>query len=385
MPCSQARERQRSRGSTGAGDQRRALHGRQSAPRVDLTRFDGRVGVVRQACVPLRTSGFHAVIIDQKSRVAERASADSRHNGQVAIALPIRRLNLSWRDLRFVRGISRDYARSIAPAPHRPDLSRWRDDRMTAAWLGHATMLLDVFGIRMITDPALRARVGIRVGPVTLGPKRYVAPALRVRDLPGLDFVLLTHAHMDHLDLATLRRLPRDVTVVTAAATADLVAPLGFRDVVELGWGESRRFATPRGEVTVEALRVRHWGARMRHDVHRGFNGYLIERCGRRVCFAGDTAFTSFHDIGRRGGVDLMAVPIGAYDPWIASHCTPEQAAEMANQAGARFVAPIHHQTFRLSREPMDEPIRRFVRALAPDRVALREIGETFVLPGTGC
>ena len=131
----------------------------------------------------------------------------------------------------------------------------------------------------------------------------------------------------------------------------------------------------------IEALRVQHWGARVRHDVHRGFNGYLLECDGRRICFAGDTARTNFAAVGRRGPVDLMAVPIGAYNPWIASHCTPEQAVEMANEARARFVVPIHHQTFRLSWEPMEEPIRRFVRALAPERIALQEIGETFVLP----
>ena len=119
----------------------------------------------------------------------------------------------------------------------------------------------------------------------------------------------------------------------------------------------------------------------MRHDVHRAFNGYLIERGGRRLCFAGDTALTSFQAIGDRGGVDLMVVPIGAYDPWIASHCTPEQAVAMADQARAQFVGPIHHQTFRLSREPMEEPIRRFARALAPNRIAFREIGETFIVP----
>jgi len=78
-----------------------------------------------------------------------------------------------------------------------------------------------------------------------------------------------------------------------------------------------------------------------------------------------------------------MVAPIGAYDPWITSHCTPEQAVEMANQARAQFVVPVHHQTFRLSREPMDEPIQRFRRALPAARIALSNIGETFVLPDT--
>ena len=118
----------------------------------------------------------------------------------------------------------------------------------------------------------------------------------------------------------------------------------------------------------------------MRHDTHRSYNGYLIERRARRICFAGDTAFTDFSHAGRRGPVDLIAVPIGAYDPWIASHCTPEQAVAMANQAGAKQLLPIHHQTFKLSAEPMSEPIERFTRALAtePERIAATDIGQTF-------
>jgi len=291
---------------------------------------------------------------------------------------------LTWRsalrELRHWRRISEGYLRPIAPAPRTPDPSRWPSDALTVSWLGHATLLIDFFGVWMLTDPALLARVGIRAGGVTFGPKRFVAPALRARELPPLDVILLTHAHMDHLDLATLRRLPRDVTVVTARSTSDLLAPLGFREVVEIGWGERRTIESRDGAVTIEAFGVRHWGARLRTDVHRRYNGYLIDRAGRRICMAGDTARMDFTPIGRKGAVDLMIVPIGAYDPWIASHCTPEQAVAMADEARARFVLPIHHQTFRLSREPMDEPIRRFRQAIDPSRIALSEIGETFEL-----
>jgi L-ascorbate metabolism protein UlaG (beta-lactamase superfamily) len=240
---------------------------------------------------------------------------------------------------------------------------------------------MNVFGVWVLTDPVLLPRVGIRAGVVTLGPKRFVAPALRVRQLPKIDFILLTHAHMDHLDIGTLKKLPRDSTVITATATSDLLRRLPFREIVELGWGDRGRFEHGHKRIEIEAFGVRHWGARLRHDVHRGFNGYLLERKGRRVCIAGDTARTSFVGIGRRGPVDVMAVPIGAYDPWIASHCTPEQAVAMANEARATFVVPIHHQTFRLGREPMDEPIRRFRNSIDPNRVALSEVGQTFVLP----
>jgi L-ascorbate metabolism protein UlaG (beta-lactamase superfamily) len=276
--------------------------------------------------------------------------------------------------------INEGYFRSVAPPPRVPHPSKWRDDRLTLAWLGHSTLLVNFFGVWLITDPALLMRVGVRAGVVTLGPKRLVAPALRARELPPLDFILLTHAHMDHFDLGTLRRLSRRATVVTAKSTADLL-PRRFRDVVELAWGESRTFERPRGSLTVEAVRVRHWGARIRTDTHRGFNGYVIERKGRRLFAAGDTARMDMRGIGRKAPIDVMAVPIGAYDPWIMSHCTPEQAVAMANEARARYVVPIHHQTFRLGREPVDEPIRRFTSALEPDRVALTEVGETFQLP----
>jgi L-ascorbate metabolism protein UlaG (beta-lactamase superfamily) len=289
-------------------------------------------------------------------------------------------MKASLGDLRYLRRICEGHLRTVPAAPHKPDPLKWRDDRLTLSWLGHATVLINFFGVWILTDPALLVRVGIRVGPLTFGPKRCVAPALRTSELPPLDVILLSHAHMDHLDVGTLRRLGRDVTVVTAAATADLLRPMRFRNVVEMGWGESRRFATAGGDLSIEAFRVRHWGARMRRDVHRGFNGYVLARNGRRICIAGDTARTSFTAVGRTP-TDVMVVPIGAYDPWIASHCTPEQAVEMANQARAQFVVPVHHQTFRLSREPMDEPIRRFRHALPEARLALSQVGETFELP----
>jgi L-ascorbate metabolism protein UlaG (beta-lactamase superfamily) len=90
----------------------------------------------------------------------------------------------------------------------------------------------------------------------------------------------------------------------------------------------------------------------------------------------------TFSQVRENGEIDLAIMSIGAYNPWIQSHCTPEQAVTMANAAGARFIMPVHHQTFRLSFEPFREPIERFQAALkqTPERIALREIGETFVL-----
>ena len=111
-----------------------------------------------------------------------------------------------------------------------------------------------------------------------------------------------------------------------------------------------------------------------------------IERNDRRILFTGDTAFCGLRELRKYGSIDLGIFSIAAYNPWIQSHCTPEEAVRMANDAAARFIMPVHHQTFRLSFEPFREPIERFETALKqqPDRIALREIGETFVLPSNG-
>jgi L-ascorbate metabolism protein UlaG (beta-lactamase superfamily) len=157
-----------------------------------------------------------------------------------------------------------------------------------------------------------------------------------------------------------------------------------FSHITELDWRQSKSLSTAAGEIEITAFPVKHWGARTQRDTYRGYNGYLIERSGRRIIFAGDTAMTdSFVQLRQYGEIDIAIMSIAAYNPWIYSHCTPEQAIEMANLAGARFVVPVHHQTFRLSLEPPREPIERFETALSktPERIALREIGETFVLP----
>jgi len=275
--------------------------------------------------------------------------------------------------------------RRIAPAFAKPEPSKWSDARITAAWIGHATVLINFFGIKILTDPVLFARIGIRLPGFTIGPKRLTAPALRFHDLPQIDLIVLSHAHFDHFDLRTLRRFDEVTRVITAPSTADLLRRTRLRDITELRWGDRKVFNIARqtkGDIAISAFQVRHWGARKKRDDYRGYNGYVIERNGRRILFGGDTAMTNtFANLQQP--IDLAIMSIGAYNPWIQSHCTPEQAVEMATAAGAQFIMPVHHQTFRLSFEPLREPIERFQAALRdqPKRIALREIGETFVLP----
>jgi L-ascorbate metabolism protein UlaG (beta-lactamase superfamily) len=274
--------------------------------------------------------------------------------------------------------------RPIAPASAKPEPSKWNDTQLTLAWIGHSTVLINFFGVTILTDPVLFPRIGIRLPGFTIGPKRLTAPALEFHQLPKIDVIVLSHAHFDHLDLRTLRCFDRTTSVITARATRDLLKRTRFSDVTELEWGQSKSLSYTAGEIEITAFPVKHWGARAQRDTYRGYNGYLIERRGRRIIFAGDTAMTeTFAGLRRYDAIDVAIMSIGAYNPWIQSHCTPEQAVQMANAAGARFIAPVHHQTFRLSFEPFREPIERFEAALSktPERIALHEIGQTFVLP----
>ncbi|MDR6226910.1 MBL fold metallo-hydrolase [Desmospora profundinema] len=265
-----------------------------------------------------------------------------------------------------------------------PDVTGFRDDAITVTWVGHATVYLNVKGIRILTDPVFSERVGIQLLPRwTLGPKRFTPPALDGKSVGEVDLILLSHAHMDHLDLPSLRTLARPETrVVMPRGTKGLLRSYPFGEVIELDENESVDLGAG---LTVTAFPVRHWGNRYPWNNDYGYTGYLIEKDGRRIAFPGDTAYTpKLKQLRLFGPLDLMLVPIGAYAPdsFQRSHCTPEQAWQMAQEAGARHVVPIHWNTFVLSQEPVDEPLRRLVAAAGPkeDRIVIREQGEVWQL-----
>ena len=284
----------------------------------------------------------------------------------------------------FVRQRFSEWGRTLPPAPHVPTPATWSDDALTIAWLGHATVLVNFTGLWILTDPVLFPRIGIDAYMTTIGPMRLVLCALAVDALPPIDLVLVSHAHFDHLDTASLAVLPGTPAVVMASATSDLLPRRSWGSVSELAWNESTKVSTVHGDALVRAIQVRHWGARMRRDTWRGYAGFVVEREGRRLLIGGDTADTPlFREHRRHGPFDAAVMPIGAYDPWIRNHCTPEQSVRMADAAGARLFVPVHHQSFVLSREPLLEPIERAQAALArePERLAIQSIGQTVVVP----
>jgi L-ascorbate metabolism protein UlaG (beta-lactamase superfamily) len=277
---------------------------------------------------------------------------------------------------------------SATPA-FRPDPSTWSDATITAAWIGQSTVLLNFLGTWILTDPVFSSRIGLNLaGLFTLGPRRLVEPALTIGQIPRLDLILLSHAHMDHLDLPSLEQLDRTTPVIMAKNTADVIENLGYRTVYELDWQQWTQI----GDLRIEALEVKHFGWRYPWELDRSrgdrdgrsYNAYLLSLHGHHVVFGGDTAYQeNFSVIGNRGlTLDLAIMPIGAYDPWISNHASPEQALAMADQMNAYHVMPVHWHTFIQSEEPTLEPIQRFKKAAAdrPGRVVLDSIGQTWAM-----
>jgi len=223
---------------------------------------------------------------------------------------------------------------------------------ISVTFVGHATVLVRFDGVALLTDPVYSSRLIL--------PKRLVEPGVPLAGLPPLDVVLVSHGHMDHLDVPTHQRLPKtDTVAVVAKNLADLVSGCGYRDVIELAWGDT---VTIR-DVRITALPVKHWGTRNLWPDDRGYTGFLVEHRDGTVFFPGDTAyFPGFRDYGRR-------------------HMNPEDALQTLVDLDARHMVPIHWGTLVVSYEPIDEPVG-WLEELArerglTERVAVLRHGES--------
>ena len=243
-------------------------------------------------------------------------------------------------------------------------------------FIGHSSFLIQIGGRALLIDPVFAERL--------IALRRLRRPGVRVKDLPPIDVVLLSHAHMDHLNRPSLRRIVAHNLKITGHApiavvpwgVEDLVNDLGFSRVVTLEWWQTKSISGL--EVTMTPCK--HWGARFFKDTHRGFGGYVIRGGGHALYHSGDTAyFDGFARIGQRLKPEVALLPIGAYRPdsYRGVHTCPEEALQAFLDLGARRMIPMHYGTFRLSQEPMDEPVERLLAAARQAGVA----GSVCVLP----
>jgi N-acyl-phosphatidylethanolamine-hydrolysing phospholipase D len=293
-----------------------------------------------------------------------------------------------WTRLRFF--VVRLWSTTFSP--RRAELPRAANDGAalrgasrdpTVTWVGHATLLLQLDGVNVLTDP----QWSDRASPFSFaGPRRVTPPGLAFEDLPPIHLVLISHDHYDHLDAATVRRLaathrPRFVVPLGLKAW---FAGLGITDVEEMDWWQTR---VERG-LTLTCLPAQHFSGRTLWDRNRRlWSGWAVAGRARRFFFAGDTAYYDvFKEIGARlGPFDLVAVPIGAYRPAAImrpGHTTPEEALQVFEDVRGRALVPIHWGTFDIAEEPPDEPPQRLLaeasrRGLGPHRVWVLQHGET--------
>lgn len=241
-----------------------------------------------------------------------------------------------------------------------PAFPRLGAREVALTWIGHASFLVQFADFNAVIDPNFANWLFFL--------KRLKRPGLRLRDLPPIDLVLLTHAHFDHFHKPSLRRLPSPKIAVMPWGCGPLARRLGFERIVELEWWES--FGHLDWRVTLTP--AQHWGARALRDAHRGWGGFVIEHRGRRLYHGGDSAyFDGFAEIGRRLRPEVAMLPIGAYfpDSFRKVHMGPDEAVKAFRDLGAEWLVPMHYGSFKLSFEAMDEPERWLREIVATERL----------------
>lgn len=294
------------------------------------------------------------------------------------IRATLRNRALRKRATQFGRLVRHSAVTPRAGQTHKPHLVS--NGELGVTFIGHASFFLQIGGKNVLVDPNFARWLFVL--------KRLRKPGVNVRDLPPIDLVLVTHAHFDHLHRPSLRaivqnneRLDRNApAVIVPTHVTDLVSDLGFSEIVELDWWNSSRFS----DVAVTHVPSRHWGARILKDSHRGYGGYVLRAGRHSVYHAGDTAyFTGFREIGRRLSPQVALLPIGAYNPpqFRNVHANPADATRAFLDLNARWMVPMHYGTFRLSHEPVDEPLQLLDQearsAGIQDRVVVLEEGVT--------
>lgn len=282
---------------------------------------------------------------------------------------------LRWRVGRMRKNVPGPDDYNFTQGNNDPAFLKANGSRTTLTWIGHATVLLQLDGQNILTDPHFSERAS----PVQwAGPRRVIQPGLSIEDLPPIDMVLISHNHYDSLDADTIENLLRR----KGGEKTIFFVPLGLKNwfeshgaarVIELDWWEQRR----ENGLNIIALPVQHWSKRAlfaKNDTL--WAGWAVTSDHFRFFFCGDSGYApAFKEIGtKRGPFDLAAIPIGAYEPrWFMKyhHVSPEEALQIHQDIQSKKSVAIHWGTFILTDEPLDEPPVRLRKALEENNISL--------------
>ncbi|MDP2934036.1 MAG: MBL fold metallo-hydrolase [bacterium] len=252
-----------------------------------------------------------------------------------------------------------------------------KQDEVSVWMIGHASVLINFFGTTILTDPVLVTWLPF--------PRRITDAGYKASELPEIDYILISHAHLDHLNTRSLRRLVHKTkTIVLPKNCSDLVEEIGFRKVVEMDWESKLQLK----ELTLYSFKSIHWGERYPWQRRkRAYNAYLLQKNGKSIFFCGDSAYGElFKRVGSQFRTDLALLPIGAYSPATLRkvHMDPFDAMQAFYDLGANYMIPIHWGNFRISLESPDEPPRIMDRITqltnSEDLVYMLKNGESITL-----
>lgn len=253
---------------------------------------------------------------------------------------------------------------------------------LSVTWIGHSTFLIQFEGINILTDPVWASRMGLQ--------KRLTEPGLTIEQLPEIDVVLISHGHYDHLDFPTLKKLKGDITFYVPIGLRTKFIKKGYLNVIEANWWET----FSRDNLLLTFVPAQHWTKRTLTDTNTShWGGWVIEstETNHNVYFAGDSGyFRGFKEIGERFPVDIVLMPIGAYEPeWFMniSHINPEDSIKAFLELKGRIFIPMHYGAYRLADDTGPEALERLMKEwkrleLDPGQLAALKIGETLRIDG---
>lgn len=265
---------------------------------------------------------------------------------------------------------------SQTPSVLHNDGSALRQGNTTLTWIGHASVIIQINGYTVLCDPVWSNRISGIV-------PRLSQPGLALEDVPRPDVILISHNHYDHLDLPTLRRFGVSIPLFVPSGLGAYLRRQGSKDVREFDWWDAARL----GDLTISFVPAQHWSRRLPWDTNQSWWGGWVLEGEQRIYFAGDTGFFSgFVPIAQRfPTLDWAILPIGAYEPrWFMRgvHMNPEEAGAAFALLQAKQMLPIHYGTFKLTDEPVGQPVPRIkawwqAYGLAAERLWLPRLGET--------
>lgn len=290
----------------------------------------------------------------------------------------------SFKDLRQWqkerRAKNKDFSFQVPVTTH-PEIGFLATNRSipTITWIGHSTFLIQINGKNILTDPVWARRLSFY--------KRLSPPGLALKELPPIDYVLISHSHYDHLHLPTIKKLVGNPTFLVPAGLGKWFLRKGFKETVEFHWWGTLETAG----LKIAFVPAQHWTRRTLTDTNRShWGGWVVESTGHpTIYFAGDSGyFQGFKQIGEAYDIDYSLMPIGAYEPeWFmaAQHVTPEEAIQAFVDSKGKQMIPMHYGAFYLADDTPKEALDRLYagwtkKKLPENQLLVPKLGETIRL-----